>query len=555
MSNDTNSTLGGLDDQIEDFAAAQKKRRRLLRDLLDWVGGQEGKLIAKPTRMGSSDSFVTSVSMRWIASEVYYAKDLPIFKEYKSEESGQISINSTTLAYLQQRKPDYRRQLPMALYLAMRPDHKFGPLIIVAYKDWVYDSDADEWGPDGRAMDSSLTYQSLDNSFKVVELDVRNTSYFALDGQHRLMAIQGLKSLLEYGRLEARKEDGTPTKVAKTRDEIEQYYVENSDRLGMKPERLQSLLNEEIGVEIIPAVQEGETYEEATSRLRNIFVDVNENAKRLEKGELTLLDENSGFRIVARTIMTTHELFKLGDSVRVNTKTTNVTENSSDYTSLQAIVEISRCYLAQKEDFSSWDLPMLDTRELGYLRPEDDEIEKALIELSEYFDALKTLPSHRKMIQGTPIKSLRSRGKQEDEENGQDNILFWPISQVALAKAIASLQEEQKIDINKIMNTIGRYEENGSLKLRSKFNPWFGVLCDPVGERLRTAKGYQDLCEDMLKYLLGGGMIDHAREELRKKFFQARQIGAEEDKERRAYNLSGKLTEYNDEFQLPNPWV
>ena len=553
MADDINPTLSELDIQIEDFSIAQAKRRRLLRELLDWVGGQEGKLIAKPTKMGASDSFITSVEMKWIDSNVSYAKDLPIFKEHISKETRQISINDVTLVYLQQRAPDYRRQLPMALYLAIRPHHKFGPLIVVAYKDWVYDRHADEWGPDGRAMESSLTYQSLDNSVSVVELDVRNTSYFALDGQHRLMAIKGLKSLLDDGHLAAKKMDGTSTKKSIAREEIEKFYIDNSERLGMKPERLQNLLNEQIGVEIIPAVQVGETYEEATSRLRNIFVDVNENAKRLEKGELELLDENNGFRIVARTIMAKHELFNNGNSLRVNTKTTNVSEKSDDYTSLHAIVESSQYYLKQKKYFSKWDTEILDTTGLGYMRPEDKEIEEALSKLSEYFDALKTLPSHRKMIQGTPVKTLRSRERQGSD--CQDNILFWPITQVALAKAIASLQEEQNSDINKLMITIGKYENKGCLKLRSKFNPWFGVLCDINGEKLRTSIWHRDLCEDMFKYLLGGGMIEPAREELRNNFFKSRQVGAENDNDKKAYNLSGRLTEYNDDFLLPNPWV
>lgn len=551
MSDDANSKIDGLDDRVEDFVQAQAQRRRLLRELLDWQGGKEGRLIARPTKMGTSNSFVTSVPMRWIESNVSYARDLPVFKDYISEDNRQISINDITLVYLQQREPDYRRQLPMALYLATRPHHKFGPLIIVAYKDWVYDKTSDKWGPNGRAMESSLTYESLDNKVSVVELDVRNTLYFALDGQHRLMAIKGLKSLLDNGRLEARKEDGTVTRKSITRDEIEQYYADNAERLGIRPERLHSLLDEQMGIEIIPAVQSGETYKEATSRLRNIFVDVNENAKRLERGELTLLDENNGFRIVARTIMTKHELFKDGRSVRVNTKTTNVNENSEDYTSLHAIVEISESYLSQKKNFSNWKFPILRTPELGFLRPEDVEIEEALNTLSQYFDALKKLPSHRAMIQGTEIRNLRAR----EEQGGQDNILFWPITQMALANAIAYLQEDQNLNIDNIMATIERYEKEGKLKLRPKFNPWFGVLCDPIDQKLRTAMKYRTLCEKMFRYLLGGGLADIEREELREEFFLARQIGAEEESVQKAYNLSGKLTEYNDEFQLPNPWV
>ncbi len=536
-----------LDNIVEDFEDKDTRYRRTLRKLLDWASERKGHLTATPAKMGGTDSYITSVSLKWIAANVLYAKDLPIFKPHISNDNDPISINNITRDLIQQREPDYRRQLPMAMYLATRKYHKFGPLIIVAYKDWVYDQNSDKWGSDDRALEPSLSLVSLDSNMCLVDLDTENTKYFALDGQHRLMAIKGLHSLLD-GRLEAKRKDGTSIpKKAITSEDIEKYYEENGERFGLDINSFQGLLDEVMGIEIIPAVQDNELFAEATSRLRNIFVDINENARRLEKGELTLLDENDGFRIVSRIILTTHSLFGSGNQLRVNTKTSNVTETSEDYTTLNTIVEISKEYLKSDERFKEWLEPILDIKELGYLRPEDQNIEAAVEKLNEYFDALKSIPSHKNIIQGTSVQNFRSR-------QYQDNILFWPIAQIAFATAIADLQIEKGKSLGDLVNMIARYEAKGQLRLTDPTTPWFGILCDPIEQKIRRHKFYQNLCAEMLIYLLGGGLQDDARKKLRDDFFDARRGGTEVGEVAKAYDLAGKLRELDEHFHLPDPW-
>ena len=302
-----------------EYMQQEERRRRALRGLLDWQQEKQDHQIALPARMGSSKSYLISVSLRWIASNVHFARDLPIFKEHLLVDSQEISINDMTIVNLQQREPDFRRQLPMAIYLATREHHKFPPLFLVAYQNWAYDRESNKWGPDGRALESSLNVKPLDSRSALVDLDTTNTSYFALDGQHRLMAIKGLQELLD-GRLNAKKKDGSPlSRKSVSRDEVEMQNIASEPwQRGMNS--LHDVLDEVMGVEILPAVQVNDTYEKAVSRLRNIFVDVNENAKRLEKGEISLLDENDGFRIVARTLMVRHPIFKRDQELRVDTK-------------------------------------------------------------------------------------------------------------------------------------------------------------------------------------------------------------------------------------------
>ena len=527
-----------------EYMQQEEKRRRALRGLLDWQQERQDHQIALPARMGSSKSYLISVSLRWIASNVHFARDLPIFKEHLLVASQEISINDMTIVNLQQREPDFRRQLPMAIYLATREHHKFPPLFLVAYQNWAYDRESNKWGPDGRALESSLNVKPLDSRSALVDLDTTNTSYFALDGQHRLMAIKGLQELLD-GRLNAKNKDGWPlSKKSVSRDEVEIQNIASgplSER-GMSP--LQDVMDEVMGVEILPAVQVNDTYEKAVSRLRNIFVDVNENAKKLEKGEISLLDENDGFRIVARTLMVRHPIFKKDQELRVDTKKDQLTNKSEDYTTLTTIVRIATEYLGY--DFERWKMPLFGVKDAGVERPEDDELEKGLKKLSGYFTALETLPSHGRMMEGTPVSALR-------KEDGEDNILFRPIAQVALARALARLQAKEGADLHDLMSLLSKHEKKGHLKLTSKVAPWFGILCDPITTKLRRQRSFEDICSRMIVHLLSVQMADpQARETLRQHFFNAREGSTDSDK-KVAYDMSGALVEIN-RFSLPDRW-
>ena len=95
----------------------ERNYKEALRLLLDWQRDRENRKISLPAKMGTSKSYLISVSLGWIAANVYFSRDLPIFKEYVREDSYTIDINDVTAVYLQQRAPDYSRQLPMTMYL------------------------------------------------------------------------------------------------------------------------------------------------------------------------------------------------------------------------------------------------------------------------------------------------------------------------------------------------------------------------------------------------------------------------------------------------------
>lgn len=525
---------------VDSVDEIEVKYARTLRMLLDRQRDKENHQLALKARMGESDSYLMSVSLKWIASNVSYAKDLPIFKDKINEDTGKISITDITMPAIQQREPDWRRQLAMSTYLAVRKNHKFGPLLLVAYQPWVYEENSDKWGPDKCALQSSLNLVNLDSKANIVDLDTVNTSYFALDGQHRLMAIQGLRDLLE-GRLYAKDRHNLRTgKTSLSREEVEEYY----DRHGLEVAKLPHILDEMMGIEVIPAVQERETLLMAMSRLRSIFVDVNENARRLEKGELTLLDDNDGFRIVARTLMVKHQLFAKGD--RVDESGSQLSEKSQHYTTLNTIVDIAKSYLMPKQEFSDWSVEPFPVKTNLVIRPENDEIIAGVNHLDKYFNELQDIPSHKEMIAGKNVTELRA-------PNGDDNILFRPIAQVALSEAIATL-EDKGVKLSSLIKILAIQEKEGQLRLRSKTAPWYGVLCDTVDNKMRRKKENRDLCSEMFRYLLGGGFEDeNERKYLCDKFFLARRPGQTEGDEETAYDISGELVDRVN-FHLPPPW-
>ena len=530
---------------VANVVRQEAEKRQALSLLLGELRAKAEHHLAIQVHMGDVASYVTSVPLRWVAAKVGFAADLPIFRE-SIEGSKRITVDQETIETVQQRQPDWRRQQEMTAYLATRRHHKFPPLLLVAYQHWVYESESDKWAPDEQAMHDSLTLASLEPTGTYWDLDDSDTLFYALDGQHRLMAILGLNELVTTGSLHALDENRKPrNQPPLSRDALVRRIQNNigGDKHTIH-ERLQRLMDERIGIEIVPAVLNGETFVRALRRLRQLFVDVNEHAKTLTASELAQLDENHGFRIVARKLIGQHALLRSGkdpDGVpfgRVHTKSQTLGEKSPSYTTLHALSTIVERYLIERRtpsQVSSW-RPLVKGI---YQRPDDESLKVGVSAIAEYFEALVRLPSHEAFIQGKPAGDIRS-------EDG--NILFRPIAQIALAEAIGKLSREG-ISLHTIADVLAAQEQRGQLKLTDQCTPWFGVLCDPVSRKMRRHKRNEALCCRLFEYLLGGGIPDDVdREELRKDFALERRV--DED---HAIDLNSETVEL-DKVRLPTPW-
>ncbi len=541
-------------DAILDVMKAQQREQLVLSQLLEKLRSQTSHHFVLHVRMGEVSSYLTSVSLEWVANKVRFAADLPIFRESR-EGSKRIPVDPEIVEQIQQRQPDWRRQLQMSAYLATRRHHKFPPLLLVGYQRWVYEPRHERWGTDSHAMNDSLTLRGLEPTGTYWDLDDSETDFYALDGQHRLMAILGLRELVQSGQLHALDQERKPKKgLGLSREEIFDHIQKGTGESRTDiHERFQHIMNERIGIEIVPAVRMGEAYGEALQRLRQMFVDVNENAKVLTRSELAQLDETNGYRIVSRRLLARHSLFKSGTTEegelrsKVDTSRTTLPESSNCYTTLDTLAKVVRLYLkenknlAKSGNYAAWEDNLVAKG--IFIRPEDSALDQGEQAMIEYFDHLATIPSHEAFIQGKPASELRK------SENGDDNILFRPVVQTAMAEAIGKL-ESRGVSVKNAVEELGRQEKSGQLKLTQRKGPWFGVLCDAAG-KMRRQKKHEELCCRMFQYLLGGGIEDDFdREKLREDFAVARLLDPEGDK---AINLEGKSVPIA-EVRLPNPW-
>ena len=538
-----------------DLLRRERKYKHALRLLLDWMGDRKDHHIAQRIKMGTSTSYFTTVSLGWIAENVLFASDLPIFNRHFNDTVNSTNMNYIDMKHLQYKDIDHSRQQPMSLYLATREHHKFPPLLLVACQDWVYDTKHDNWDSRGYATKASINVEYIDSNASIVDLDLTNTQYFVLDGQHRLLAIKGLKEILHNGRLPAKNKDGTlKLKNDITREDIEYYLKERS----IDSRKLQGVMDESVGIEIIPAVQHKETFADSLSRLYNVFVDVNETAKRPTSGLRSIIDGNNGFRIVAREVMVRHQLFKgHNNEFNVDTNAIQLTEKSPKYTSLDCLASISKNYLGSRVEFITWKDSLRGLkggRGNGLLRPDSKELEKGIAQLSAYFDNLATLPSHKEMI--LHFSSNGSLGTPPDRFRACDetNILFLPIAQLALARAIASFEMSMGANISDMFKKISQLEKFGDLQLFRKDKPWFGLLCDPLELIIRRHKRYENLCAEMFTYLLSGSVGNSRREVgFRKGCFEARRIETSDANGKMAWDFSGR-PKREESFTLPEPW-
>ena len=468
------------------------------------------QLLVQKTQMGGTEAYVGSVTLEWFASQVRFASFLPLLRNKYNPDTDNIEIDASSIDDIQQRPLDWSRQAPLVQYLAARKNHKFPAILAVISQPWVDDSKSTEWDSEGRAKKSTTDFTSLDDDGKLGLLDIseENVTIYALDGQHRLMAVQGLMEILENGKLPRYKKDkAAANNFITITDLIDKYQVE--------AEYLEQLPQEKIGIEFICAVAKGETREEARRRVRSIFVHVNLMAVPLSKGQLAQLNEDDGFSIVARKIAVSHPLLEQRDDrkPRVNWNSATVASKSTVLTTLQALKEMSERYLEHK--YSHW--KPLD-KGLIPMRPEDEELESATEDFYELFDNLAILPSY-KLLEHEDTPMFRRFSFEKD--GGEGNILFRPVGQMALAKALGILIFQKGFSIDEIFEKLRKFDSKGGFSgMDFPKSLWYGVLYDANRKRILVAG--KELATRLIVYILGGVEDKMERAKLRNDLAKAR---------------------------------
>ncbi|WP_353929585.1 DGQHR domain-containing protein [Okeanomitos corallinicola TIOX110] len=507
---------------------AEDQNQQILSTLLNKFLSNKDQILVQQTKMGGIEAYVGSVTLEWFANRVNFASTLPLLQKQYNPETENIEIDANSIDEVQQRSLDWSRQAALVQYLAARKNHKFPPVLVVINQPWVDNPQADEWDSEGRAKTSTTNFTPLDQNGNLGLLNVaeENINIYALDGQHRLMGVQGLLELIKIGKLRRYKKDKTPSdSLLLISDLIDNYQVDI--------DYLYNLPQEKIGIEFICAVNSGENYTEAKRRIRSIFVHVNLMAAPLTKGQLTQLNEDDGFAIVARKIAVKHPLLENKDNrkPRINWNSATVATNSTVLTTLQALQDMAERYLGQK--FPNW--KPLD-KGLIPMRPEDEELQEGIADFTELFDYLTTLPSYKILEhEDTPVLRRFS----SEKGGGEGNMLFRPVSQVALAQALGILVFKKGLSLETIFKKLRKFDRQGGFSgMEYPHSLWYGVLYDPNKKRVQVAG--KDLAVKLLVYILGGMSEQMEVAALRKALADARTM------EDNTIGFDGKLVEPQD---------
>lgn len=543
---------------FDELSKFERKQKQLLIQALDTQKTKKDRYFAQKVNMGdaimrgkdqSLPSYMTVQTLNFVAEKMLMGAQMPFMREMIDKDNGKLTLDSESIEMIMQRAPDWTRQMELTAYL-LRDNHKFTSLLAVAEPTWINDPDSSNYGEDGRALKDAIEYESLtsDGSFGLLNLE--NLKIFALDGQHRVIGIRGVKELLDTGQITYKDKIGNAKK-----DEFEkrEYLIE---KLDTRSSAFSKILDETISIEFIPAILQGETRDQARIRLRNYFVDINKNAKKIQKGDEASLDETDGYKIVGRQVGFKHQIFVTDTVNRINRTDQSIVKTSNYIATGFSLTVIAENYL-KKSDIdreSSWK-PLFKNI---MVRPSEEELERAKKELTEFFDNMQNLGIFRRIERGENLQKLREfPEKNKNKKNylaSQDNeghLLLRPIGQQILAEAVGRLVSKGA-NLKAIFEKLEKIDLSGHFKAHKPSSIFYGVTVDIEGKRMLT--GNQGEAADYLEYLLSGQSDPKIQQKYLNQIIEKRSDPTEPEQ---WINFDGKKDKKSnkDKIYLPKPFI
>ena len=328
--------------------------------------------------MGSWEYYICKMKMRELATEVKFASE--VYDDRTLDEAIQRALN------------EGRVKREIVSFLQHRPDRFFASIVVASlggnpsfYPVRITDD----------PQFAIFADQGLDQAFGVLTFSGEQ-DYYALDGQHRLKAIQ---TVLDRNQV-LDPPDGFP--------------------------------DEEISVLMI--VRREKQDAAFLQSYRRLFSSLNRYAKKTDADTDIIMDEDDAFAILTRRLITDHEFFRWSGhqmgSPRVKTKGKNLNSTDIQFTSLQTLYKMNEMFLQSGARDAGWGPDQSALTVFKTFRPDEEFLDQLYTELEAYWDGLlEVLPDLRLEPHGMRQHDIGT----EDDAEQADHLLFWPIGQELLA--------------------------------------------------------------------------------------------------------------------------
>ncbi len=321
----------------------------------------------------------------------------------------------------------------------LQSEHRFLGALIVA----VHGGEPQFSAIDLDFQDSPL--RGTDRAFGFLTFD-GSQQYFALDGQHRLQAIK--------------------------------------DAITKDP----SLAKDDISVLLVPHYDT----DEGKERTRRLFTNINRNAKSTTTAENIALDEDDGFAIISRRLVSDHPFLGRDGVVRIYTRQgedgdLRLAGASVPKTELKAVTTLQVLY----DMCGSLGFGLAASYNNSAIRPTTDELEEGYKVLATRFDEL--FRACGRLVQAYESKASARDLRAPKSNESEGHAMMRPVVQRVVCDVLRDLLAQDRGGGWKQL-----LERLGSLEWQLGKAPWRSVW-DPEQGKMLSAKDNKELLAKMLK--------------------------------------------------------
>jgi DNA sulfur modification protein DndB len=373
-------------------------------------------------KMGRWDYFIVQMSMR----------DLNMI-----EFAHQFNEFGGSLSEALQRELNASRATKQILrYLVNQPDRFFNALVIAGF------GGEPEWFPiqiEDRPEYRLIADGELLETFGVLKMGSK-TRYFALDGQHRLLAI---KELLNPA----------------------------GEFVGKAP----SGFDQETMAVCLVVPNQAEGINQFRERFRRLFGHLNRYAKPMDAATNVIMDEDDAVAICLRRLFSDHEFFKtIGpdkDSARIITTSAskNVPAGAIQLTSIVTLYDLCGNFLESARRINALARNGVKFDEFKRFRPDDPTLDEMYGELVAIWDGvLAVFPE----LERSGVEMRDNNVTDLSDSAHQNHLLFRPIGQIAFSKVVRTLLNGLELETTTKSDVIRAIDPLRGLNMDLGKAPW-----------------------------------------------------------------------------------